>query len=76
MFDHMSAEEKKTVDLAMGRIFGMMMRTERAGDIAEYERCRQLILNTVDPLTDYAPVRSFAPLPGWNFGSGASGVIE
>jgi len=38
-----------TINLAIGRIFRMASRPEQAGDIAEYERCRSIILNALDP---------------------------
>lgn len=41
----MTKQDKKTVELAMGRIFGMMLRPGQAGDVAEYERCRKLIMD-------------------------------
>ena len=37
----------KTVELAIGRIFRMMSRPVEPGDVAEYERCRSIILNLV-----------------------------
>jgi hypothetical protein len=37
------------VSLAIGRIFGMMQREYREGDIAEYERCRAIILDAREP---------------------------
>ena len=45
----MTSQDRQTVNLALGRIFGMMQRPEQAGDVAEYERCRSLILNITDP---------------------------
>lgn len=36
------------VQMALGRIFAMMSRPERDGDIAEYYACRDLILNAAD----------------------------
>lgn len=39
----------QTINLALGRIFGMMQRPEQSGDVAEYERCRPLILRLIDP---------------------------
>lgn len=33
------------VDLALGRIFRLMSRPEQPGDVAEYERCRALVLD-------------------------------
>lgn len=38
-----------TVNLAIGRIFRLASRPEQPGDIVEYERCRSIILNTLDP---------------------------
>ncbi len=51
----MTNETQNTVNLAMGRIFGMLSRPEQSGDVAEYERCRSIILNLCDPVSDYAP---------------------
>lgn len=45
----MTADQKQMVNMAIGRIFRMASRPEQAGDVAEYERCRRLILNTIDP---------------------------
>ncbi len=38
---------QKAAELAMGRIFGMMQRPEQAGDLAEYQRCKQIIMDAV-----------------------------
>lgn len=43
------------VRLAIGRIFRLSSRPEQPGDIAEYERCRALILDHSDPQEDRAP---------------------
>jgi hypothetical protein len=53
----MTAQETKTVELAMGRIFGMLQRAEQPGDVAEYERCKALIIDMVNPppFVDHAP---------------------
>jgi len=45
----MTNEQATTVNLALGRIFRMASRPEQDGDIADYERCRSLILNLLDP---------------------------
>jgi hypothetical protein len=45
----MTEPQTTQINLAIGRIFRMASRPEQAGDIAEYERCRSLILNTLDP---------------------------
>ena len=37
------------VSLALGRIFRMLSRPEQPGDIAEYERCRAIILAHTQP---------------------------
>jgi hypothetical protein len=41
--------DAQTINLAIGRIFRLASRQEQAGDVAEYERCRSLILNVLDP---------------------------
>ncbi len=38
--------------LAFGRILKMGARPEQSGDGAEYERCRRLILDALDPDMD------------------------
>lgn len=44
------------VQLALGRIFRLMSRSTQPGDVADYERCRALILDAVGESTpDYAP---------------------
>jgi hypothetical protein len=45
----------ETVNLAMGRIFRLMSRPAQPGDVAEYERCRGLILDLCKPVADHAP---------------------
>lgn len=47
--------ETEFVNLAMGRIFGMMSRPYRPGDDAEYARCRGIILDRVEARPDDAP---------------------
>ena len=45
-----------TVNLALGRIFRMASRPAQRGDVAEYERCRALIMDHVAASTpDYTP---------------------
>lgn len=34
----------QTVELALGRIFRLLSRPEQPGDVAEYERCRAIVL--------------------------------
>jgi hypothetical protein len=65
--------ERVTVNLAIGRILRIMSRPAQPGDMAEYERCRGLILDiSGEPAREIIPM----PLPGWNFGHGNTGVIE
>ena len=45
----MTLAQKQQINLAIGRIFRLAARAGRAGDAAEYERCRSIILNTLDP---------------------------
>lgn len=37
-------EERAIVELALGRIFRMGSRATQPGDVAEYERCRAIIM--------------------------------
>ena len=49
-------EDTETVELSIGRIFGLMSRPTQTGDVAEYERCRAIIMDLCEPvLPDYAP---------------------
>ena len=43
------------VQLAIGRIFRLASRPHQPGDIAEYERCRALILDHSEMPNDCAP---------------------
>ena len=43
------AEKKLLVDLAFGRIFRLGSRPTQPGDVAEYERCRAIILDNTEP---------------------------
>ena len=44
------------IELALGRIFRMASRPTQAGDVAEYERCRKIVMDLLDPITpDYSP---------------------
>ena len=48
----------RIVELALGRIFRMMSRPAQPGDVAEYERCRCLVLDNLPPssmLDHYEP---------------------
>lgn len=68
-----AGDSDQIISMAMGRIFRMAGRPEQARDIAEYERCRSLILALAP---DVSCASHSVPLPGWNFGYGASGCIE
>ena len=43
-------ETRAAVNAALGRIFRLASRPEQPGDIAEYERCRAIVLDCLDPL--------------------------
>lgn len=43
----------EAIRLALGRIFGMMQRPGKPGDVAEYERCRALILDHAEGTESY-----------------------
>jgi hypothetical protein len=60
-----------TVELALGRIFGMMQRPEQPGDVAEYERCRRIVLDELAPL---GPVVSYQPNYARDRNRGAAGA--
>jgi len=43
-------------ELALGRILRLAARPSQPGDVAEYERCRAILLDALDPqLPDYTP---------------------
>jgi hypothetical protein len=48
----MTTQDSKTVELALGRIFRLASRPEQPGDVEDYERCRRLILDILDPNGD------------------------
>lgn len=46
----------RTAELAFGRVLRLVSRPEQVGDVAEYERCRAIILDCLEPQTaDYSP---------------------
>jgi len=56
MKDEEDTVQHKAAELALGRIFGMLMRPTQPGDVEEYERCRCLVLDACDPLVpDWRP---------------------
>lgn len=44
--------EDQIVSLTLGRIFRMGARPSQPGDLEEYERCRRIIVETMDPQSD------------------------
>lgn len=52
----MTNQENATVQLAIGRILRMGSRPTQPGDVAEYERCRAIILDLCEPVAaGYSP---------------------
>lgn len=49
------SEKTSLVHLAIGRIFKMASRPHQEGDVAEYERCRTIILDCSAPANFYEP---------------------
>lgn len=47
--------DDQTISLAIGRIFRMAARPEQDGDVAEYVRCRSIILDLIEARPDYRP---------------------
>ena len=62
-------------ELAFGRIMRMASRPTQTGDVAEYERCRQIILDELGAPASTV-LQPTMPLPGWNFGIGTNGRVE
>jgi len=54
-----SQEDTKAIELALGRILRLASRPAQPGDVADYERCRKVILDVLDPLP-YQPEISWA----------------
>lgn len=49
-------DRERIIELALGRIFRLGSRPTQPGDVAEYERCRAIILDaTDDPHVDHRP---------------------
>jgi hypothetical protein len=59
------------VNLALGRIFGMMHRPHKPGDDIEYERCRAIVLDSLD---GRYVVRDDRPNYATSYGKGAAGA--
>lgn len=53
----MDQQDRLAIELALGRIFRLASRPEQPGDVADYERCRRVILDVLDPVAVplYAP---------------------
>lgn len=45
----MGPEERAAVQLALGRIFRLASRPAQEGDAQDYERCRAIILEVLNP---------------------------
>lgn len=69
----MPKEDRRAVDMAIGRLFRMASRPSRPGDAEEYARIRSVAMGAL-PLGQEPDMGR--PLPGWNFGKGVSGCIE
>lgn len=48
--------DRKTVELALGRIFRLASRPTQPGDAAEYEACRRIVMDAVEsPAVNHDP---------------------
>lgn len=56
--------DSSSINLAIGRIFLLASRPEQPGDIADYERCRALIMSQIEAPTDDRPNYSRDRLKG------------
>ena len=63
------SERNPEVELAIGRILRMASRPSQPGDIAEYDRCRAIIMDALEP-----PAISWAPNYARDRSLGASGA--
>ena len=48
-------EDQQAVNLAMGRLFQIMSRPHKPGDLNDYEDCRRVILDLCEPIPYYRP---------------------
>jgi hypothetical protein len=62
------SDENRVVELALGRLFRIASRPFEPGDLADYERCRTVILDALDPM----PV-PWAAVPARRQAQGAQG---
>jgi hypothetical protein len=66
--------QAQLVSLALGRILRMASRPTQDGDLAQYERCRGVILNALDPeMTIHHAVMASQPDIGRDRWKGAQG---
>ena len=63
--------DSQTVELALGRIFRIASRPTQPDDVAEYERCRRLILDVLDSTGDVKA--DHAHCYARDYGKGAQG---
>lgn len=48
-----NSEKKVLVDCAIGRLFMVLSRPFRDGDLEVYEACRKVVMDACDPPDDY-----------------------
>lgn len=51
----MSKDEIRLLNLAIGRLFRIMSRPYQDGDLKQYEKCREIIMDLAGSGTDYSP---------------------
>ena len=74
----MRASITPMAQLALGRIFRLMLRPEQAGDVEQYERARRIALVEAETvgMEIWARERPHVAPTGWNHGGIGSGVVE
>jgi len=61
---------EQLMQLAIGRILRMASRPAEPGDVAEYERCREIFMDAAAEQGIVAKETSIGYCrPGWNFGN-------
>jgi hypothetical protein len=53
--DLSEVERKCLVERALGRLFSILARPYREGDVEEYNRCKSIIMAISPPSTDQGP---------------------
>lgn len=48
-------ERDLAIKMALGRMFSIMVRPFEPGDVEQYENCRAVVLDCLEPVVDYAP---------------------